>query len=237
LVRITSFDENSNALNDGSKVRVHGVTVPKHARLSSSSFNKRSSKALDLGQMEKVKIESGSFDSRSNSSSNGAMKADTPRALWMDGAPRRVLLVEDSHILQQMVRMMLQKLDCETDVAANGQEGLEMLKTRWYHMVLCDINMPVMNGLEMVKEFRAWEGPIDLSTARCNGSGRVRQFIWGLSANADTGDRRLGISAGMDGYLTKPVNLSTLEYAVRFTGSTSKRLSETIERRIEEEGG
>jgi len=65
-----------------------------------------------------------------------------------------------------------------------------------------------------VTEFRSWEGPEGSQGGRCLGSGHVRQLILALSANADPADRQLGMRAGMDGYLTKPLQIATLEYAV-----------------------
>lgn len=106
----------------------------------------------------------------------------------------RVLLVEDNLINQKITRMTLEKEGCHVDLANNGAEGFEKYRQNLYDLVLMDIQMPVMDGLESTKKIRAFERTKNDRHA----------FIIALSANALKDDRKKAMNSGMDGFLAKP---------------------------------
>lgn len=110
--------------------------------------------------------------------------------------PLRILLAEDNVINQKVALQMLRKIGYEADVAANGFEVLEALERQPYDVILMDVQMPDMDGLEAAKRIRKrWhKGP----------------RIIAITAYALEGDRDKCISAGMDDYISKPVQLEEL---------------------------
>ena len=118
-----------------------------------------------------------------------------------EGAIRRVLVVDDSIIMRKMLCRALEQLGYETFQAADGMEGLKLMRERTYDFVLLDFLMPVMDGLDCVRAFRQWE----------NDSRRgVAQFICGMSAHASPDDVDRGLLFGMTDYRPKPLNLDDL---------------------------
>jgi PAS domain S-box-containing protein len=115
----------------------------------------------------------------------------------------RILLAEDNVINQKVALQMLARFGYRADVAANGAEALAAVHRQQYDLVLMDVQMPEMDGLEaakrMVKEF----------PARKN-----RPWIIALTANAMQGDRELCLHAGMDDYISKPLKLAELSSAL-----------------------
>ncbi|KAA3663169.1 MAG: response regulator, partial [Chloroflexi bacterium] len=112
--------------------------------------------------------------------------------------PLHILLTEDNRINQQVGLRMLEKLNCRADVAANGLEALEAVTRQSYDIVLMDIQMPEMDGVEatqaIMKRFGEGERP----------------YIIAMTANALNGDREAYLDAGMNDYLSKPVKLQSL---------------------------
>ncbi len=106
----------------------------------------------------------------------------------------RVLLVEDNPVNQRVAAKMLSRLGCVVDVAENGVIALECYERERYALVLMDLSMPVMDGLEATRLIRLRE----------NSTGEHVPIV-ALTANAMEGDRGRCIAAGMDEYLTKPV--------------------------------
>ncbi|HEY0746660.1 MAG TPA: response regulator, partial [Steroidobacteraceae bacterium] len=108
-----------------------------------------------------------------------------------------VLLVEDNFVNQKVAVRFLERLGCTVEVASNGAEGVVACQERHFDIVLMDLQMPVMDGMTATRKIREWET-----------SGHIP--IVALTANAMTGDRELCESAGMDGYLTKPIEVERL---------------------------
>ncbi|MDX2111645.1 MAG: ABC transporter substrate binding protein [Verrucomicrobiota bacterium] len=113
----------------------------------------------------------------------------------------RVLLVEDNPVGQKVASLMLHKLGCIVDVAANGLEALNRWKAASYDLILMDCQLPVMDGFEAAKRIRQEEQVIN----------RPRTLIIALTANAMQGSREACEVAGMDGFLAKPLKLAHLE--------------------------
>ena len=116
----------------------------------------------------------------------------------------RVLVVEDNATNRRIIAMLLEKLGVAADMAENGQEALDWLARERYDMVLMDVQMPGMDGLETTRRIRAGER-----------SG-VRIPIVAMTANAMKGDREACLAAGMDGYLSKPISPAELERIMAF---------------------
>jgi CheY-like chemotaxis protein/HPt (histidine-containing phosphotransfer) domain-containing protein len=111
----------------------------------------------------------------------------------------RVLLVEDNAINQRVAQRFLELLGCTTETASDGSQGVEAFARGGYQFVLMDMQMPVMDGLEATRRIRAQE----------RGGSRVP--IVALTADAMVGTLEQCLDAGMDGYLTKPLELSRLQ--------------------------
>jgi len=128
----------------------------------------------------------------------------------------RILLAEDNIINQKVASKVLEKLGYHADVAANGLEALKALETIHYDMVLMDVQMPEMDGLEATREIRKREELIaqqkdagfsdELSALSFQHSARSKHIpIIAMTAHAMKGDKEICLKAGMDDYLTKPI--------------------------------
>ncbi|GLY16064.1 hypothetical protein Kisp01_30790 [Kineosporia sp. NBRC 101677] len=114
----------------------------------------------------------------------------------------RILLVEDNEINQKVGRLMLGKLGHTVELANNGLEAVEALERLDYDVVLMDMHMPVMDGLEATRTIRAQIPP-----------GRQPHII-AMTASVTKEDRDACAAAGMDGYLSKPVRAEDLTEAL-----------------------
>ncbi len=108
----------------------------------------------------------------------------------------RILMVEDNLINQKISKITLEKSGCKLDVASNGKEGLEKYIQKPYDLILMDIQMPVMDGLEATRQIRKFEKE----------RGERHAFIVALTANALESDRKKAMTVGMDGFIAKPFN-------------------------------
>ncbi len=116
-----------------------------------------------------------------------------------------ILLVEDNEVNRKVVLALLKKLGFNADIACNGKQAVEMLGKSSYDIVLMDIQMPEMNGIEATKVIRD------------PGSKVIRHDIpvIAMTANAMKGDRELCLEAGMDDYIAKPVEPGELLALIR----------------------
>jgi len=118
----------------------------------------------------------------------------------------RILLAEDNTINQDVALGQLDRLGYTADVVANGREALDAVNSKPYDIVLMDCMMPEMDGYEATKKIRALE--------RQNVNSRPRVHIVAMTANAMLGDRDKCMAAGMDDYVSKPVQLADLRRAI-----------------------
>ncbi|MDH3205817.1 MAG: response regulator [Gemmatimonadota bacterium] len=116
----------------------------------------------------------------------------------------RVLLVEDNMVNQRLALALLERLGHDVQVASNGREALEALQASDFDLVLMDIQMPEMGGIEATQKIREREA--------ANG-GHIP--IVAMTAHAMTGDRERFLEAGMDEYLSKPISQERLREVVR----------------------
>ncbi len=112
-------------------------------------------------------------------------------------AGTRILLAEDNPINQEVARTLLEEVDLDVDVANNGQEALELAHRNQYALILMDMQMPVMDGLEATRQLRRHE-----DYRHCP--------ILALTANAFSEDNARCREAGMDDFVVKPVDPKTL---------------------------
>jgi CheY-like chemotaxis protein/HPt (histidine-containing phosphotransfer) domain-containing protein len=116
--------------------------------------------------------------------------------------PLRILLVEDNPVNQKVASQLLDRLGHMPDVSGNGREAIERLEREAYDVILMDVQMPKMDGLEASREI----------CARWPAGQRPR--IVAMTAEAMEGDREKCLAAGMEDYLVKPVTLDQLSAAL-----------------------
>ncbi len=115
---------------------------------------------------------------------------------FADKYPVQILIAEDNLINQHVINQMLKKLGYQADIVNNGQEALDALNRKDYGLILMDMQMPEMDGLEATQVIR---------------QGFTKQpVIIALTANTMPGDRERCLEAGMNDYISKPVKTTAL---------------------------
>ena len=127
----------------------------------------------------------------------------TRRVAPADFQPERLLLAEDNVVNQKVASHMLSRLGFRTDIAANGFEAIAALKRQPYDIILMDMQMPEMDGLEATRRI------VEMLP-----DPRRRPWIVALTANAMEGDRELCLASGMDDYVSKPLREADLSSAL-----------------------
>ena len=138
----------------------------------------------------------------------GTHKVEAPKAKpSMDPGmaarhPLRILLAEDNVVNQKLAMRLLQQMGYRADLASNGIEAIECVERQTYDVVLMDVQMPEMDGLEASRRISAKYKP------------GQRPRIVAMTANAMQGDREECLAAGMDDYVTKPIRVAELVQAL-----------------------
>ncbi len=127
----------------------------------------------------------------------------------------RVLLAEDNQVNQRLAVHILERLGHTVSLATNGREVLELLESSPFDLVLMDIQMPEMGGVEATERIRAREK---------DEGGHIP--IIAMTAHAMAGDRERFLAAGMDEYISKPISQERLREAVRSLGRPAGKGSE-----------
>ncbi len=122
----------------------------------------------------------------------------------------RILLAEDNTTNQLVIGNMLERLGCLVDIVSNGLEVLDAVQSRPYDIVLMDVSMPEMDGLEATKQIRQLDGKV----------GKIP--IIALTAYALDEDRQTAFAAGMDEFVSKPVSRIELARAIARQGEARK---------------
>jgi len=116
--------------------------------------------------------------------------------------PLRILLAEDNAVNQRVALLLLEKLGYRADVAADGREALQALERQRYDVVLMDVQMPEMDGLEATRKIvERWPGP-------------DRPRIVAMTAGATAADREACLAAGMNDHVSKPIRQEELAAAL-----------------------
>ena len=124
--------------------------------------------------------------------------------------PARILLAEDNAINQKLALKVLERMGYAADVVDNGSAALEALDKKDYDIILMDLHMPHMDGLEAARRIRLRTGV-------------VPPWIIALTADALQGDRERCLEAGMNDYVSKPIALQALQNAISGWGARNNR--------------
>jgi signal transduction histidine kinase/ActR/RegA family two-component response regulator len=112
----------------------------------------------------------------------------------------RVLLTEDNLVNQKLATLLLQRQGYEVQLAQNGSEAIEAFKSARFDVVLMDMHMPILSGTDATRTIRHWE----------KSAGQSRTPIIAMTANVLQEDKEECFQAGMDDYISKPINASDL---------------------------
>jgi len=124
--------------------------------------------------------------------------------------PLKILLAEDNVVNQMVVSLMLKKIGYAVQIVDNGRKVLDALARQTYDLVLMDLQMPEMDGLEASRQIRNSE-----IQAGADGISKPPVYIIALTADAMQGDREKCLDAGMNDYLAKPVRPNELQAALQ----------------------
>ena len=126
----------------------------------------------------------------------GAAQAEAPRQAL------RILVAEDNDVNQILINAVLARMGHRVHLVANGQQAVEAVRRGDYDLVLMDLQMPGMDGMEATQAIRALGGP------------QAALPIIAMTANAFDGDRQACLAAGMDDYVAKPIDVEQLARAI-----------------------
>jgi CheY-like chemotaxis protein len=115
-----------------------------------------------------------------------------------------ILLVEDSIIIQKTTKRTFEAWGYEVNIAANGLLGLNEIMKKKYDLVLMDLQMPVMDGMDATRKIREHEAEKQIPESD-------RQLIIGISANCDDATRDLALACGMNDFVPKPFSIEDLK--------------------------
>ena len=180
-----------------SLVMLTSIDIPK-TELNASGINFEAflNKPIKKSQLQKVLL--GVFGG-----TNIKAQPSRPTSIAFDAKlaernPLRILLAEDNVVNQKVALHLLKRMGYRADVAGNGLEVLEALRMLSYDVVLMDVQMPEMDGLEATKRIVQ------------NAEQTNRPRIIAMTANAMQGDRDVCLNAGMDDYISKPIRMEQL---------------------------
>ncbi|HLF74543.1 MAG TPA: GAF domain-containing protein [Anaerolineales bacterium] len=115
--------------------------------------------------------------------------------------PLRILLAEDNQVNQKLALRTLEQMGYRADVASNGLEAIESIERQTYDVILMDVQMPEMDGLDATRSIRKLENV-------------TQPHIIAMTANAMEGDREMCLAAGMNDYVSKPIRVHELVEAL-----------------------
>lgn len=119
------------------------------------------------------------------------------------GERLKILLVEDNILNQRIVTLSLKKFNHEVTIANNGVEAIDYFKVKQFDVILMDIMMPIMDGLEATVKIRKYENDNNISK---------RTPIIAVTANTMDNDKEKCLSYGMDEFMAKPFDIEKLNF-------------------------
>jgi CheY-like chemotaxis protein len=163
--------------------------------------------SMILKQSESGSISHSIIDNNSARRCASPVAAFLPNCESLDDAisTPAALVVDDSVVICKSTMKMLEKAGYDVDIAENGAIGLEMMKAKVYSVVIMDLQMPVMDGLEATRRIRLFEGEQSFQA-----SGKRQQYIIGASANGADDVMKEAMDSGMDMFMEKPFSMSIL---------------------------
>ncbi|MCW5966073.1 MAG: response regulator [Bryobacterales bacterium] len=188
-----------------------GVYLPETRRLAEAGFAASLPKPIRASHLMRALVEVLACPHYANSGASASLEtvADKLREGEAEAPPQfihaQVLLAEDNLINQHVAMAMLRRLGIRADVVASGREALEALERKRYQLVLMDVQMPEMDGLEATRRLRQLE----------QSASGPRVSVVAMTAHAMQGDRQTCLDAGMDDYVPKPIRRSELEEVLR----------------------
>ncbi|NQU88021.1 MAG: response regulator [Mariniphaga sp.] len=118
----------------------------------------------------------------------------------------QILYAEDNMVNQRVTQLLLKKIGVDCDIAHNGKEAFEMFKNRPYDLILMDMQMPELDGIESTREIRNFENNNNIE----NGV-----YIVAVTANAFSEDKQKCFKAGMNDFISKPFNEAELKNIIK----------------------
>jgi signal transduction histidine kinase/ligand-binding sensor domain-containing protein/DNA-binding response OmpR family regulator len=115
--------------------------------------------------------------------------------------PMNILVAEDNAVNQRLILQVLKKLGYKADLAENGADAIAAVSKELYNLVLMDVQMPIMDGLEATRKIRQ----LDIT----------QPYIIAMTGNAMSEDKNICLAAGMNDYLAKPLKLESIQAAIR----------------------
>jgi len=170
---------------------------------------KREQAERDAQDLDQLSGHRGIFSRRETHSSDNRIDSDQLEGL-------NVLIVEDILANQEVVRSLLEPAGCYVGAANNGLEAIDLMKNQVFDVVLMDIRMPIMDGIETIDHIRGHEGP------------HQNVPIVALTADASAENNAQCLAAGADVFLTKPVVVSELFASIRFVRQKQQRKFDDI---------
>jgi CheY-like chemotaxis protein len=143
--------------------------------------------------------------------------ADDAASAQKPARPLRILLAEDNVMNQRITLLFLEKLGLRADIVADGAEAVSAVERQNYDVVLMDVQMPHMDGLEAAR----------IISSRVPAPRRPHMIA--MTAHALAGDRERCLGAGMNDYLNKPLDLAALEAALERMNGKSAAPGETVD--------
>lgn len=139
--------------------------------------------------------------SESMSDPEKTMPVDDTSIIESFSRPTKILVAEDNEVNRLVAIAMLNQLGFEADITENGRKAFDAFNNQYYDLILMDMQMPEMDGLEATRQIRIQEK---------NNESNTRIPIIALTANTIEGDRERCLASGMDDYLSKPFSLEEL---------------------------
>jgi CheY-like chemotaxis protein len=155
-----------------------------------------------IKQSQLFNLLAGIFGQIENLPAQPASRPAQPDAGMAERSPLAILLAEDNAFNQKLASHLLGQMGYRADLAANGLEAIQAVERQHYDVILMDVQMPEMDGLEASRQICArWPRG-------------QRPYIIAMTANAMQGDREMCLQAGMDDYISKPIRVLDLVASV-----------------------